>query len=218
MKRWTKAAVPILAVVGLVVGLGLGVASASIPDHSGVIHGCYKRTANGSITPLLVYDSAKSKCPSNQTELDWNQKGAQGPPGPQGPPGASGTVLDTGILTYSVTGTNPDFQAHCSLSHLTGPHAASLTASLGAPSFSSPGGDGCLISGMPAGEDNTMMIQFISGVPNAIGYGPPAVATGDAPSGSTLSNGYTVPPGDAFIELPDGGAPVDVYFQMVASS
>ena len=60
--------------------LGGGLAWASIPDASGVIHGCYK---NGS-GDLRVVDLATSSCKSNETSLLWNQAGALGPQGPQG--------------------------------------------------------------------------------------------------------------------------------------
>jgi hypothetical protein len=48
------------------------------------IHSCVK--ANGDISivgPLAT-------CGNNQTPLDWNQQGVQGPPGPTGAPGISG--------------------------------------------------------------------------------------------------------------------------------
>jgi Collagen triple helix repeat (20 copies) len=66
-----------------------GVAYASIPDSTGVIHGCYT-TGTGQ---LRVYDSQSStakKCSSNERALTWNQQGPQGAQGPQGPQGAQG--------------------------------------------------------------------------------------------------------------------------------
>jgi len=85
-----------IALAVVAVGTAAGASIASIPDGNGVIHACYKPQANGSITPLTVFDSAKASCPSNQKELDWNQTGPQGPAGvtgatgPQGPAGATG--------------------------------------------------------------------------------------------------------------------------------
>jgi hypothetical protein len=69
-------------VLGIVLGVGVsyGVGSASIPDPTGVIHGCYKssRTAHA----LKVIDSAvTSGCPSGFTSLDWSQTGAGVPNG-----------------------------------------------------------------------------------------------------------------------------------------
>jgi hypothetical protein len=63
-----------LAVAGLALG---GIAYASIPDGSGVIHGCYGNS-NGQ---LRVIDDAQQTCKNQETPLDWN---AQGPPGPSG--------------------------------------------------------------------------------------------------------------------------------------
>jgi hypothetical protein len=63
-----------------------GISSASIPDGSGVIHGCYK--TKGTAHPLKVIDSAvTASCPKGYTNLNWNQTG------PQGPEGQAGTGL-----------------------------------------------------------------------------------------------------------------------------
>ena len=80
-----------VAAIGLS-GLGVGIASAAIPDSSGVIHGCYKPNANGSLSVLGVVDTALSggHCPGGQTALTWNQTGPAGATGPQGPVGATG--------------------------------------------------------------------------------------------------------------------------------
>jgi hypothetical protein len=61
-----------LAVVG-------GVALAAIPDGQGNIHGCYGKP-NGQ---LRVVESA-SDCKNNESALQWNQAGPQGPPGAAG--------------------------------------------------------------------------------------------------------------------------------------
>ena len=53
-------------------------ALASIPDSSGVIHGCRSKTTG----VLRVIDSdAGQRCLAGEAELTWNQ---QGPPGPAG--------------------------------------------------------------------------------------------------------------------------------------
>jgi hypothetical protein len=84
-RRWK----PVLLVATLAL-IGAGVSYASIPDASGVIHGCY--TNRGGI--LSVVDpSAGQKCSSLQTPIAWNQQGPQGDPGPPGPKGDKG---DTG--------------------------------------------------------------------------------------------------------------------------
>jgi hypothetical protein len=98
--RRRKRVVMITAVaIGLMAG---GVAYASIPDSTGVVHGCYGKL-NGS---LRVIDTAKSqKCASNELALNWNQtgpKGATGARGVAGPDGAMGPRGVTGL--QGVTG------------------------------------------------------------------------------------------------------------------
>jgi hypothetical protein len=59
------------------------VAYATIPDSSGVIHGCYAKSGGA----LRVIDASVTNCKSGETALPWN---ASGPAGPSGPGGASG--------------------------------------------------------------------------------------------------------------------------------
>ena len=70
--------------LGLVVGTAVfGIATAvqaSIPDASGVIHGCYMKSGGA----LSVIDASVITCKSGQTALDWNQRGVTGPTGAQG--------------------------------------------------------------------------------------------------------------------------------------
>ena len=94
-----------LAVVGAVFGIATAV-QASIPDSSGVIHGCYNMSlAHGNPTGALrVIDTAKinGNCASWEAPLNWNQKGvagaigATGATGPEGPTGATGATGPTG--------------------------------------------------------------------------------------------------------------------------
>lgn len=87
----------VVAVGGAVFGIASAV-QASIPDASGVIHGCYNTSlAHGSPTGALrVIDTAKPNgtCASWEAPLDWNQTGptgvtgATGPTGPTGPSGS----------------------------------------------------------------------------------------------------------------------------------
>ncbi|HTX30175.1 MAG TPA: type VI secretion system tube protein Hcp [Solirubrobacteraceae bacterium] len=114
----------LLLAVGLVGGAA-AVAVATVPDSSGVIHGCYSVTTGAAKTAvpstggpnLTVIDpSAGETCdtttsasgaPPTQRELDWNISGPQGAPGqpgtpgPQGPPGNTATVTKGGTLTLS---------------------------------------------------------------------------------------------------------------------
>jgi hypothetical protein len=90
----------VISVLALMVALG-GVAYSSIPDASGVIHGCY--TTQGSRT-LRVIDSAES-CLGSETALNWSQQGPAGPTGPagaQGPQGAQGPPGQPPAFTKSV--------------------------------------------------------------------------------------------------------------------
>jgi len=97
-----------LAVGGAAFGIATAV-QASIPDASGVIHGCYNTSlAHGSpIGALRVIDTAKpnANCASWETALNWNAKGitgptgvrgSRGPTGPTGPKGSTGSKGATG--------------------------------------------------------------------------------------------------------------------------
>jgi hypothetical protein len=94
--------VRLTALVAVVVGLAAGgIAYASIPDSSGVIHGCYK-TVGGA---LRVIDTDKGgKCVPSETALSWSQtgpKGATGAQGATGPTGPSGPGATSGTATLA---------------------------------------------------------------------------------------------------------------------
>jgi hypothetical protein len=88
------------ALGGALVAMALagGVAYATIPDDTGVIHGCYAKSRGA----LRVIDGSVTNCKAGETSLNWNQAGQQGPPGVQGPkgdkgdPGPQGPKGDTG--------------------------------------------------------------------------------------------------------------------------
>jgi len=80
-KRTTAAGLVAMLVIGA------GVAYASIPDQSEIIHGCYK-TIDGKLR--VIDTGAGDSCGPSETAIDWNQKGPQGPTGPQGPQGVPG--------------------------------------------------------------------------------------------------------------------------------
>lgn len=72
-----------------------GVSFASIPDGSGVIHGCFQ--TKGKAHSLKVIDSAVTpNCPAGFTSLNWNQTGPQGPQGATGATGSQGPTGATG--------------------------------------------------------------------------------------------------------------------------
>jgi hypothetical protein len=69
---------------------GAGAAAAAVPGPDGVINGCYD--ASGKVR--VLDSSAAKSCGGNETVLNWNQTGPQGPKGdtgPQGPQGEMGT-------------------------------------------------------------------------------------------------------------------------------
>jgi hypothetical protein len=94
--RWVNPRSPLKAAVAAsvltAVVMGGMMAAASIPDNTGVIHGCY----NNKSGALSVIDASKKSCPSGTTPLTWNQTGQQGLPGPQGPQGAQGSTGQQG--------------------------------------------------------------------------------------------------------------------------
>jgi hypothetical protein len=72
-----------LTVALVAVGGTAFAAVSSIPDSSGVIHGCYD--SGGKVR--VINTSVTSKCPKGYTPLNWSQTGPRGPAGPQGPAG-----------------------------------------------------------------------------------------------------------------------------------
>jgi hypothetical protein len=94
------------SIAALLIGGGAATALASIPDGSGVIHGCYQPTPKGQEASLSVIDTAgnKGKCPSGSTELDWNQTGPQGPAGATGLQGSQGPAGPAGPAGPSTAG------------------------------------------------------------------------------------------------------------------
>jgi hypothetical protein len=82
----------VLAVVAAALAAVGGVAYASIPDSSGVIHACYLRSGGS----LRVVDASVTGCKSTETALNWNQQGPPGPAGPAGPAGPTGATGATG--------------------------------------------------------------------------------------------------------------------------
>ena len=79
----------VVASVALLVAVG-GVASASIPGDSAVVHACYQK--KGGV--LRVIDTARhgfsGKCRTSEKGLSWNQQGPRGLPGTAGAGGAPG--------------------------------------------------------------------------------------------------------------------------------
>jgi hypothetical protein len=80
------------------IGVGAGVAYATIPDSGGVYSACMLRNVGTIrlIDPKLSTTSILSHCTSVETKLNWNQTGQAGPPGPRGAAGPAGPKGDAG--------------------------------------------------------------------------------------------------------------------------
>jgi hypothetical protein len=92
--------------VGILLAGG-AIAYASIPDSSGVIHGCYQMNVGN----LRVIDTATDTCRPSEVPLAWSQTGPQGPqgqPGPQGPQGNQGPQGPSGISHGSTSSFNTE--------------------------------------------------------------------------------------------------------------
>jgi hypothetical protein len=93
--------IPRLAVTTAVVALGLcaAVASGAIPSASdGVIHACYQKPgllANPGAVRVIDAEQGQA-CRSNETALEWSQRGPKGDTGPQGAKGDKGDTGATG--------------------------------------------------------------------------------------------------------------------------
>jgi hypothetical protein len=100
--KLVRPAVVALAIVGALAVAG-GIAYATIPDASGVIHACYNKAGQGT---LRVIDTEKSQtCANSEAPLSWSQTGPQGQQGPQGLTGPTGPSD-----VYSVDGYNQGFK------------------------------------------------------------------------------------------------------------
>ena len=90
---------PAALIAGLAIGgVTTGVAYATIPDSSGLIHGCVV-PSGGS---LRIIDSGKmASCPAGDSSLNWAQTGPQGNPGAQGPRGVQGNQGSVGPVGTS---------------------------------------------------------------------------------------------------------------------
>lgn len=97
----SKTTILIVAVV-VCAALGAGIATATIPDSGGTIHGCYKKT-NGNLT--LIDTDKGGTCQVSEAAVAWSQKGAQGLPGAngvQGQQGKQGSAGLDGVDDYSI--------------------------------------------------------------------------------------------------------------------
>jgi hypothetical protein len=168
-----------------------GIASASIPDGSGVIHGCYSaagaKAANG--TPLNIVDSASASCNGKQTAITWNATGPTGPQGntgnngQNGAPGAPGPTGDTGG-----TGTTGATGATGTAGNNGAPGATGATGNDGSPGSTGPTG-----STGATGPASTVLIAIVragcsQAVGDATGINEPAAGRCDVEFGRDVSS------------------------------
>src|SRR5205809_871138 len=192
----------LLFIIGALLVLG-GVAYASIPDASGVIHGCYSSTSGA----LRVIDTALGQVCSAAAEkaLNWNQTGPTGPTGstgstgPQGPKGNTGATGPQGPKgDTGATGANGATGAQGPI----GPTGA--IGSTGATGAKGPQGDtGATGAQGPQGETGATGAtgtQGATGAQGAIGPAGPQGPQGN--TGATGARGATGPAGPGVI----GGA------------
>jgi hypothetical protein len=99
----------LLAIVGLLVALGGGIAYAAIPGDNGAINACY-RVADDDRKGDLRVVSNPTACGNQEAPLSWSQigppgpqgeQGERGPQGEQGPPGPPGRATDP--LSVTIT-------------------------------------------------------------------------------------------------------------------
>jgi hypothetical protein len=85
----------LFVVVGAIAGTALvgGIVYATIPDASGVIHGC----VGGGGKLRTIDTDAGETCHGGETPLNWNQQGPQGIQGPQGLQGPQGAQGPAGV-------------------------------------------------------------------------------------------------------------------------
>jgi hypothetical protein len=88
---WRKRSVRLLVLTGVLLGVGSGVAIATIPNGD-VINACYSKSGGA----LRVIDLSVTNCKGGETSLSWDTSGQPGPQGPQGPAGPAGPAGPTG--------------------------------------------------------------------------------------------------------------------------
>ncbi len=160
MRRTGLVAV-LAALVGLALG-ALGVAAASIPDSSGVIHGCYK-PADGKLR--VIDTDAGQACATGETGLAWNQTGPQGPPGSDAglPVVTADDTTASDSISFSAAVTCPAGKVPLSASAVT-TNGTSRSASV--VSFSTSvqaGGVLAFVSGNASERNQTVRVYVVCG-------------------------------------------------------
>ena len=91
----TRRGVLIATAAIVALGIAAGVTYATIPDGSGVIHGCFT-TSNGALR--VIDTDAGGTCKKGETSLNWNQTGPQGQAGQNGTADAFGLIEADGTV------------------------------------------------------------------------------------------------------------------------
>jgi hypothetical protein len=89
----------------------VGLAFAGIPGSDGVIHGCYKNNGDLRVIDPTAPKKDQANCKNDETALDWNQQGVDGPQGDAWTPtyGTAAVLVARGAgsavpwATYSTT-------------------------------------------------------------------------------------------------------------------
>jgi hypothetical protein len=153
-----------LIVSGVVIGalLATGISWASIPDSSGVIHGCY-RASTKAATLKLINNSVTANCPTGDTSITWNQQGVQGPSGATGPEGPSSDQYDSehAFSELLADWTSVPDCTQCFQESVSIPAAQRLTIT--GISGEVPGGNVCTMSGLVNGTP--VSYQFLEQEP-----------------------------------------------------
>ena len=198
---------------------GRGVAWATIPGADNTIHGCY-RTAGGDNQGQLRVVDTSADCRSNETAIEWNQKGPTGatgatgatgsPIGPQGPKEVTRVTRATTGATGNARGRNgcksrPDRPDRARRAR-TGPTAS--TGRSGPGPKGDPGANGA------PGTNGTNGTNGATGPhPTQGPQGPRPVRTGSTAVysvGPTDRFGVDVQPNNAQIAVPIGSITLPV--------
>jgi hypothetical protein len=94
-------AVGVAAGVLVLVVTAAGVAAASIPSSSGLIHGCFttKAAKNGTHALAVIDHAHTSRCPSGYKSLNWNVNGSNGYSTQTSDTHLNDTLTQVGFLT-----------------------------------------------------------------------------------------------------------------------
>jgi hypothetical protein len=150
-----RSVVAVLAVSA--VAAGGAIAWAAIPDASGVIHACFKKSGGA----LRVIDSGVAACKPDESHLDWNQVGQQGlagPPGEQGLPGISGyevararSPVDS-VASKAVTASCPEGKHVIGGGGIVIPNNAPVALTVSTPVLGPPPADSWFVGAVELGE------------------------------------------------------------------